>query len=239
MAGGSVAAGMVTMLHLVRHAATAETGTRLGGHTQAPLSDDGRAQARAAAQRLADVPFAAIHTSPLPRSTQTAAILAEPHGLEPIVDDALIEVDYGDWTDRELTACRKEELWTTIQQHPSLVVFPAGESIRAAQARAVEGVEAIVAWTERLVGERADQDRPEPPAEGGEGGAKGDEALPEPVHVAAVTHADIVKALVAFYTGMHLDDFQRLAVAPASETLLALAPGVRPTLLTLNRTTEP
>jgi probable phosphomutase (TIGR03848 family) len=52
--------------------------------------------------------------------------------------------------------------------------------------------------------------------------------------VAVVSHADIIKAVVAFYAGMPLDAFQRLAIGPASVTVLAISDGVRPTLLRLN-----
>lgn len=42
--------------------------------------------------------------------------------------------------------------------------------------------------------------------------------------VVVVSHADPIKAAVAHYTGMHLDLFQRLAVGPASVTVLAIGP---------------
>lgn len=52
--------------------------------------------------------------------------------------------------------------------------------------------------------------------------------------VAVVSHADVIKALVAFYLGQPLDLFQRLHVAPASITMLSLSPGGRPVLLRFN-----
>ena len=52
--------------------------------------------------------------------------------------------------------------------------------------------------------------------------------------IAAVTHADIIKAVVSFYLGQPLDLFQRLVVSPASVTILALAPGAQPALLRFN-----
>lgn len=52
--------------------------------------------------------------------------------------------------------------------------------------------------------------------------------------IAAVSHADIIKAVVSFYLGQPLDLFQRLVVAPASATVLQLEPGGRPALLRLN-----
>lgn len=52
--------------------------------------------------------------------------------------------------------------------------------------------------------------------------------------VVAVTHADVIKTLVAFYVGVPLDLFQRLHVGPASVTILQLSPGGQPTLLRFN-----
>jgi probable phosphoglycerate mutase len=51
--------------------------------------------------------------------------------------------------------------------------------------------------------------------------------------VAIFSHADPIKLAVAFYTGMPLDQFQRLEVSPASITELEFAP-LRPRLVRLN-----
>jgi broad specificity phosphatase PhoE len=52
--------------------------------------------------------------------------------------------------------------------------------------------------------------------------------------VAVCSHADVIKAVACHYLGMHLDQFQRLAVAPASVTAFAFAPA--PVLVRLNDT---
>jgi probable phosphoglycerate mutase len=51
--------------------------------------------------------------------------------------------------------------------------------------------------------------------------------------VAVVSHADVIKAVVAYYIGLHLDLFQRLVIAPASLTVLDLGDLV-PRLLCMN-----
>ena len=135
----------MTTLVLVRHATTASTGTRLGGRTAAPLDDAGRGQAQAAAERLAGVPLKAVYASPLPRTLETAEIVAAPHRLPVVTDEGLLEVEYGDWTDRPLKPLTRTKKWPVIQTRPSLVTFPNGESIREAQVRAVGAVEGIVA----------------------------------------------------------------------------------------------
>lgn len=53
--------------------------------------------------------------------------------------------------------------------------------------------------------------------------------------IAIVSHADPIKAAVAFYVGLPLDLFQRLVIGPASLTVLELG-GPAPRLLSLNDT---
>ncbi len=50
---------------------------------------------------------------------------------------------------------------------------------------------------------------------------------------AAVTHGDVIKALVADAVGSHLDSFQRIVADPASLTAIRYTP-TRPFLLRLN-----
>ena len=193
------------MIFLVRHATTATTGKKLGGRTETPLDDRGRQQAQATAERLAGVRLKAVYTSPLARAAETARIVAQPHRLEPIPEDGLLEVDYGRWTDRALAPLTRTKLWPVIQQRPSLVTFPDGESIRGMQLRAVEAVERLAARHNRRA-------------------------------IAAVTHADVIKALVAFYAGSPLDAYQRIGCDVASVTVIATGGGERPMVLRLNDT---
>jgi len=51
--------------------------------------------------------------------------------------------------------------------------------------------------------------------------------------IAVISHADVIKAAVAYIIGLHLDLFQRLVIAPASLTVLDLG-GLMPHLLCLN-----
>jgi probable phosphoglycerate mutase len=198
-----------TTLVLLRHATTSATGKRLGGrkpgfHLDAP----GRAQAEAAARRLAALPVSAVYASPLERTRETAAPVARAHGLRVRIERGILEVDYGDWTDRPLAQLRRLSMWRTIQQAPSRVTFPGGESIRGAQQRAVEATERIAA------------------AHAGE-------------TVVLVSHADVIKAVIAHHLGMGLDLFQRLVISPASSSVLLLPEGAAPVMLTMNDTSDP
>jgi probable phosphoglycerate mutase len=51
---------------------------------------------------------------------------------------------------------------------------------------------------------------------------------------ACVSHADVIKLILAHYIGLHIDLFQRLSVSPASISALHIDPGIH--LLTLNDT---
>lgn len=195
---------MTTVL-LVRHGTTAATGRRLGGWTDASLDDRGRGQVDATAERLAGLEVAAVYSSPIVRTQETARIIASAVGRRVRTRKGLGEVDYGDWTDQPLGTLRKRALWKVIQATPSRVTFPGGGSIRGAQAAAVETVEDLVA----------------------------DHAKET---VVAVSHADVIKAVVAHFLGMPLDTFQRLVVSPASITALHLAEGAPPMLLRFNDT---
>lgn len=89
---------MTTRLYLVRHGATQLTAEdRFSGSTNIHLSQAGQDQVEQLALRLADDNIAAIYSSPLDRTMETAAILAKPHRLTPIVNDGLREISHGHW----------------------------------------------------------------------------------------------------------------------------------------------
>lgn len=183
---------MTTVL-LLRHGLTAMTGPVLAGRTPGVhLDDRGKAQAATAAKRLAGVKLAAIVSSPLERCQDTVAPLAEATRLPVETEPRLIECGYGDWTGQELKKLAKDPLWKVVQAHPSAVTFPGadGESLRAAQARAVD---AVRSWNAKL----------------------GADAV-----WLACSHADVIKSIVADALGMHLDEFQRIVVDPCSVTVI-------------------
>ena len=209
---------MPTVLLLRHGRSTANTAGLLAGRTPGVLLDDvGRAQVQAVAQRLAVVPLGAVVSSPVQRCVDTAEAVRAvggPRGTlarrpDLHLDDRLSECDYGDWTNRPLKELLKEPEWTVVQQHPSAAQFPGGEALREVQARAVEAVREHDARLRREVGEHA-------------------------VWV-AVTHGDVIKALVADAVGSHLDTFQRIVADPASVTAIRYTT-TRPFLLRLNDT---
>ena len=135
-----------TKLVLVRHAVTAHTGPLLSGRLPGiDLSDDGRRQAEALAQRLAPLPVRAVYASPIERTTQTASAVAAMHGLLVLPLPGVIEADYGEWTGGAIAELAKTDLWKTVQRAPSRARFPGGESLTEMQARMVSALEATIA----------------------------------------------------------------------------------------------
>ncbi|GAA0584628.1 MSMEG_4193 family putative phosphomutase [Kribbella sandramycini] len=193
---------------LVRHGRSSSntSGTLAGRTPGVKLDETGVQQADAVAQRLAGLPLAAIVTSPLERCRQTAAAIAKQHpGLRPATDRRLTECGYGDWTGQKIATLAKDPLWAVVQAHPSSVTFPNGESMRAMQQRGVDAIRAHNA------------------------------ALPDDAIWVAVSHGDVIKAIVADALGQHLDTFQRIVVDTASTTIITYTQ-TRPFLVRLNDT---
>jgi broad specificity phosphatase PhoE/ribonuclease HI len=100
-----------TRLILVRHGETPYTEQRrYSGRGDVPLSERGRAQARATATRVAELApsVAAVLSSPLSRCTATAASIAQALGDVPVrTEDDLIECDFGQWEGRTFAEVRE------------------------------------------------------------------------------------------------------------------------------------
>ena len=188
---------MATVI-LARHGRTAAnaTGVLAGRSKGVRLDDTGTAQARATAERLVGLTLAAVVSSPLERCRETAKLLVP--GTRVVAERRLTECDYGDWTGQELKRLAKEPLWRTVQSQPSAARFPAGESLQEMSSRAVSAVRERDAEVEAVVGAHG-------------------------VWL-AVSHGDVIKAILADALGMHLDAFQRLMVDPASLSVITYTP---------------
>ncbi len=183
----------MTTFYLIRHGENDLLGKRLPGWMPGVhLNERGRAQAQALARSLTEVSIAAVYTSPLERTVETAEPLARLKGLEIMTRPALGEVRPGRWQGQSLASLRRRKLWPVIQFTPSLARFPEGESFSEAQARVAVEMEEIRRRHAKDV-------------------------------VACFSHADIIKLAVAHFIGMPLDMFQRLSVAPASITVIAIS----------------
>lgn len=136
----------MTTFFLVRHGVTSHTGNRLTGWTPGVhLTDEGRAEVEALARWLTGVPFAAVYSSPIDRTLDTARLIAAPHELQVRTRRGLGEVQYGKWTNRPIRSLMKTKLWVTVQRFPSAARFPDGETLREVQVRAVGEIEKLAA----------------------------------------------------------------------------------------------
>ncbi|MGD8149249.1 histidine phosphatase family protein [Ornithinimicrobium sp. Y1694] len=82
----------VTVVHVVRHGEVHNPDGVLYGRLPGyPLSERGQQMAQAAADHLADRDVISVVASPLERAQQTAAPIAEAHGLSVEADEQLIE----------------------------------------------------------------------------------------------------------------------------------------------------
>ncbi len=197
----------VTTVYLVRHGRTPSTGKVLPGRAKGlNLSEEGRAQAQAAAERIAELGTrpVAVYASPLERTRQTAAPIAKALGLRVVTDKGLLECDFGSWTGKQLSALTKKPEWRTVQSAPSSFRFPEGESFAEMATRTWDTVQ-------RLATSHRGKS------------------------IVLVSHADPIKAVLSQAAGAPLDMFQRLSVAPCSVSTLVLS-AHGPMVLNVNTT---
>lgn len=123
-----------TTLIVIRHGETPwNRERRMQGTTDTPLSDVGRAQARALGQRLADRAFAALYSSNLARARDTASAIAESAGRDIITDPRLQERRFGIFeglTAAEIMSRYPDEHARFSSRDPDYAV-PGGESARS------------------------------------------------------------------------------------------------------------
>jgi broad specificity phosphatase PhoE len=146
---------------------------RYRGRREVPLDNQGWADARSAAERLAGAEPAAVYTGPLRRTLDTAYVIAKRAGAVPVYPlPGLVNLDYGAW--EGLTAQeameRDPRAFRLYCEAPELAVCPGGEGLLDAADRILIAIEAIA--------------RQHPGQS-----------------VAAVTHAAIVRLAVAKITG--------------------------------------
>jgi probable phosphoglycerate mutase len=115
----------------------------IGGRSDPGLNERGRAEAVAAGERLGGESVAAVHVSPMMRTTETAAPILAALGMEAVLDPDLREIYLGEWEghgiasrgasgDPELARVFAEQRWDLI---------PSSEDIAEFGARVRRGVE--------------------------------------------------------------------------------------------------
>jgi broad specificity phosphatase PhoE len=137
----------MTRLYLIRHGATQLTAEdRFSGAIGVDLSDDGRSQVAQLASRLAEIKIAAIYTSPLSRTIETAQILAQPHGLDLEKRDGLREIAHGHWEGMARKDVERQfpDEYAAWEADPFSFAPADGESGLAVLARALPVIREIV-----------------------------------------------------------------------------------------------
>ena len=178
---------------LLRHAhSVANEKNLLAGRTPGiALSKTGRDQALQLVNRLGAITFDEIAVSPIQRCRETIDPWLTSSNVKSrvVTDDSISEVDYGSWSGKSLASLRRKSQWKVVQDFPSQMVFPEGESLLEMQGRALSGFYRLNSVK-----------------------GKGPRLL--------VSHGDVIKSIVAHCLGMHLDQFQRLVIEPASITII-------------------
>lgn len=200
----------MTTVILARHGrTTANADSVLAGRCDVGLDETGTDQIARMAARLRDVPLVAVVSSPLTRCRATAAAILASQASAPAtrVEPDLTECDYGAWQGHKLAELAQDELWSRVQREPSQVTFPGGESFPEMQARAVAAVRRHDREIEAEHGPRATW--------------------------LAVSHGDVLKAILADAFGTDLDHLQRIHVGPGSLSVLRYT-AERPEVLATN-----
>lgn len=124
-------------LWVVRHGATEwSVAGRHTSTTDLPLLPEGEEVARRLPERLADVEFAQVLTSPRLRARRTAELAGFGDAA---VDDDLVEWAYGDYEGITTAEIRRTDPGWTVWSHPS----PGGETAAEVQARLDRVVERV------------------------------------------------------------------------------------------------
>ena len=181
-----------TTFHLVRHAAHGLLPHTLAGRMACvPLSDEGREQASALAARFTGQAIAAVVSSPVQRAVETAIPLAAALDLTLATEPGVQEIDFGRWTGLRFAELEHDPEWHAWNRLRSVSACPGGETMHAAQSRALHALARLRATYGTAV-------------------------------VVLVSHADIIKALLAPALGLSLDHLHRLTIDPASISTLVL-----------------
>jgi ribonuclease H / adenosylcobalamin/alpha-ribazole phosphatase len=197
-----------TRLLLVRHGVTEySVAKRFAGRSDLELTEGGREQARRAAGRIAELgPVDVVISSPLRRTRQTAQQLADRLELPVLIEDDIIETDFGDWDG--YTFAEVSQKWPAELQRwladPS-VAPPSGESFETVTRRVCRARDRILAQHSGKT-------------------------------VAVVSHVSPIKILVRLALDAPASALQRMFLGPASISVIEYYPDGPVSLQSFNDT---
>ena len=136
-------------LYFIRHGETVwNTQAKLQGKSDIPLNEKGVALARVTGEALADVPFAAIYSSPLKRALQTAQLVAGDRDVPIVTDRRLEEISFGIW---EGLSCHKDHYEIPSDSFQDFFLDPfgyqppaQGETVRHVCGRTADFLEELI-----------------------------------------------------------------------------------------------
>jgi probable phosphoglycerate mutase len=132
---------------LVRHGETDWNRIhRFQGRSDLPLNQKGREQAHALALGLKDQSLAAIYSSPLARTIETARLIKAFHPSVPLYEEeGLVEMNLGEFEGMEAGhwVVEHADFVKTWREKPASVRMPGGESLLEVQTRAIRTLQDI------------------------------------------------------------------------------------------------
>lgn len=201
---------VISIIYLSRHGETIwNRSKRIQGQTDIPLTDRGRRQAEALAERLASIPLQRIYTSDLSRARETTEIIAsrqrQPVPVLPLPE--LRECDYG--------------LWGGLTYEEIRERFPVDWQawVRGGRIASPTGGEDFVA-----LGRRA--------------GSVFDRAVREGEDILISAHRGPIRAIICHALGLEQTLRSRFFVTNCSLSALECYPEHRPRLVLLNDTSH-
>ncbi|MGI9195388.1 MAG: histidine phosphatase family protein [Candidatus Nanopelagicus sp.] len=126
------------IVYLLRHAqSVANTkGILAGQDDSVQLSKDGFKQSKELVNHLKTLKINQVYCSPLTRCIQTITPFMKVNPkIEFEIKSALIEMNYGQWSGKKLSALARDKRWKSVQNKPSSFVFPQGESFKQMRQR--------------------------------------------------------------------------------------------------------
>lgn len=184
----------MTQLLLIRHAVNdyVKTGRLAGWTPGVHLNDEGKAQAEALGKRLATSPLKHIYASPLERTMETAQAIQQHH------PHLSIEVNMA-IAEVRYGDWEGQPISALRQRKMWEVVQEYPSRAYFPNGETMRGVQVrVIEAIEDLVQKHPNQ------------------------MIALVFHADLIKMAIAHFMGIHLDNFQRIVISPASVSTVML-----------------
>jgi len=129
---------MNSLLFLIRHGETAWNNEGIfRGQSDVPLNERGLQQAKATADYLKSVDFAAVYCSPLSRARQTADAICLDRVIKPAPVNAFTDISFGPWEGKsfsELETLYPEKI-KTWRETPEKHKLPDAETLSEAMSR--------------------------------------------------------------------------------------------------------